>query len=451
MSSGIGSSGGSGSSKSTRDLQDAYEQRRQELKEHHERELQNIQEQNRKQIAKAKEAGEASVNHIRKRVDEQQSEFTKQQQGRKLAVLEEVETDLEQIQETGTKKIQETKLRSAEEKARLEEDHQKRTENLQSTYKSTYDRMKSSARSRAEEIEQESQKTIESKRNTYAAQNDQLRKRYMEAVQKEQQSGDTRIQTVREKQQAELQKTVEHAAKTNEKVHNQYEHENQRIILTGEEKLKSREELNDQLIKEQKVEHKTELEKTVQANESVIAQKHQEYEKRKNEQAKVQRENLLRQRENFVESQTKLGQTHKQHLESQDRMLHRELYKKQLEYQTNFDKIEARKEDPFYKSLDFTAKLSESEGAYTFTAKVPAHEVDNVDVKVKGNKVTITNQRRFEDRKEFDNQIATTNSYQSQRQEFKLAIPVDAKRITKERDKDGNIVVKIPKMGAVET
>ncbi len=222
---------------------------------------------------------------------------------------------------------------------------------------------------------------------------------------------------------------------------------NQRFITTGEHTIEERGKINKSKLDEQKSEFKEESAEVKNRNETQLKQQQAAYEKQKKSEAQIQRQNLGQLKQDFLERQQKLGESHEQNIDIKDRLYHRELFKQQQKYQTRFDKVESRKEDPFYQGLNFGAELEETENSYVFKAKVPAHEIENVDVKVKGDKVTISNHRKFEDRKDLGDQVATTNSYQTQRQEFKLAIPVDAKAIVRDRDAEGNITVRIPKKG----
>ena len=263
MSSEIGSPGSKPSPRDMpKDIQDAYDKRKAELRESHEQQLKNIEANYRKQQADAAEAGQASVNHIKKstraqvaqlddvvreksevtqeriralndqqnqaakRVDRNQSDLVRQQANRKQEIIHEVQTDIQQVQEVGTKKLQETKARNFNDQKKIETDHKDRTTRLQSEYKNTYDNMRKTGQTRTEQLQDEFQQRIEAERKNYNSQSDSLRKRYQEEAAKSQIEGETKLSQVRERQQSQIKQSVEVGTKTNEKVHNQYEREN---------------------------------------------------------------------------------------------------------------------------------------------------------------------------------------------------------------------------------
>ncbi|RYZ68565.1 MAG: Hsp20/alpha crystallin family protein, partial [Proteobacteria bacterium] len=84
---------------------------------------------------------------------------------------------------------------------------------------------------------------------------------------------------------------------------------------------------------------------------------------------------------------------------------------------------------------------------YELTAKVAPHEKDNVQVRVRDGKVTLSAARKFEQSFEDKGVRASTNSQQTFRQEFKLDKPADTKHVVTQISEDGSIRALIPKKG----
>ena len=78
---------------------------------------------------------------------------------------------------------------------------------------------------------------------------------------------------------------------------------------------------------------------------------------------------------------------------------------------------------------------------------MPSYEKENVDVRVKDNRVVLSGTRSFQDKFKDGDSRTETSSHQTYRQEFALAKPADAKRVMTSIKEDGTITSIIPKKG----
>jgi HSP20 family molecular chaperone IbpA len=114
------------------------------------------------------------------------------------------------------------------------------------------------------------------------------------------------------------------------------------------------------------------------------------------------------------------------------------------------DAYEDQKHDPFYRMIDIDGKVTENDDQFVFTARIPPHERDRININIRGNELIVSGKRKSEESLEVaPGQIARTNSYQSFSQNFPLGFPVNPKNMTREYDGD-LLVVRIPKRSTYE-
>jgi HSP20 family molecular chaperone IbpA len=109
-----------------------------------------------------------------------------------------------------------------------------------------------------------------------------------------------------------------------------------------------------------------------------------------------------------------------------------------------------QKSDPFYRMVNVDGRLSEHADQFVFTAKIPEHEQDRININIRGNELIISGKRKSEETLEVEpGRISRTNSYQSFSENFPLGFPVDSKNMTREFQGD-TLVVRIPKKTTYE-
>ena len=169
------------------------------------------------------------------------------------------------------------------------------------------------------------------------------------------------------------------------------------------------------------------------------------YEAKRRETADLQRKNIQELTKKYNEQFVKNDEQHKDSFNLQKQNFLKEIYRQQQLLLSKSNAFESKADDPFYQAHNLDARLTEHDGAYVLTAKIPEPEKHNFDIHVKDDKVVLESHRSNEAKIETPNQKASTNSYQTHRQEFKLNYPVVAKMMVKQFDEDGNLTVTIPK------
>jgi HSP20 family molecular chaperone IbpA len=114
------------------------------------------------------------------------------------------------------------------------------------------------------------------------------------------------------------------------------------------------------------------------------------------------------------------------------------------------DAYTTQKNDPFYRMVNVDGKITEHADQFVFTAKIPEHEQDRININIRGNELIISGKRKSEESLEVEpGRVARTNSYQSFSENFPLGFPVDPKNMTREYQGD-TLVVRIPKRSTYE-
>jgi HSP20 family molecular chaperone IbpA len=109
-----------------------------------------------------------------------------------------------------------------------------------------------------------------------------------------------------------------------------------------------------------------------------------------------------------------------------------------------------QKSDPFYRMVNVDGKITEQADQFVFTAKIPEHEQDRININIRGNELVISGKRKSEEAVEVEpGRISRTNSYQSFSENFPMNFPVDPKNMTREYEGD-MLVVRIPKRSTYE-
>ncbi len=242
---------------------------------------------------------------------------------------------------------------------------------------------------------------MKTSRERYLTTNEKVQTEYSNETQRIQRDGDLQVEAKKTNIRQNLsQQDATYKAESEERARLAHQREKDEVTLL-QSKMENREKLHDATLKEQENDFQTRLSKTDTVNKSTLGH---------------QREKYLR-----------------------------ALYQQQKEFDSKFGRVDARKEDPFYRLQTFEAQLEESPDRYTIYAKVPAHERDKVDIRVKDGKAWLSATRQFSDKRDAEGTKATMSTYQTWRQEFPLRFPVVRNSVKKEIDEDGNITITIPK------
>ncbi len=114
------------------------------------------------------------------------------------------------------------------------------------------------------------------------------------------------------------------------------------------------------------------------------------------------------------------------------------------------DAYSTQKQDPFYRLVNVDGRLTENDEQFVFTAKIPKHEQDRININIRGSELVISGKRRSEEAIEVEpGRTQRTSSYQSFSETFPLGWPVNPKNMTREWDGD-TLVVRIPKRATYE-
>jgi HSP20 family molecular chaperone IbpA len=266
-------------------------------------------------------------------------------------------------------------------------------------------------------------------------------------VEKEQQTGRVRLSTTVEENQRKLEANRDRSLSTNEKLQREYSGEAQRLEMEGNIDVNQRKEKFNHLALQQKEEQKQEL-KSIAANQDAKKDElRSEGETHIKETVEKLAETLHKKTEQFQAQYKAEELANRNTLNNQKEVFLKEQYKQRRAQNGSMSVDRSREGDAFYQPKSFAANLSENEDSYVLSAKVPAHEKENVEVRVQDNKVILSGARAFKDSFKDEKSQMETSSHQTYRQEFDLPKPADAKRVVTQIKDDGTITAFIPKKG----
>jgi HSP20 family molecular chaperone IbpA len=125
--------------------------------------------------------------------------------------------------------------------------------------------------------------------------------------------------------------------------------------------------------------------------------------------------------------------------------LGRELINQKKQFLKAADKYSDKSSDPFYQIRDNKTKFYETSGAYVLKARVPEHEKDGVQVRVKADKVTLSGSRSFNDEIIDEDHRVKTNNVQTFHESYDIPKKIKESEILKNYE-NGELTVVIPKV-----
>ena len=222
----------------------------------------------------------------------------------------------------------------------------------------------------------------------------------------------------------------------------QIHHESEQKI--GEQKIDFAKKIN-----QQEESFKFELDKDKKQYDSQAIQMHDNYQKTFEKNNQFYSDNLKRQNDQFQDNYRHTVGSQKESLNVQKEMFIRELNEMKQKQLVDVHDIKQHEEDSFYRVKNNGSKLSETGKMYVLRTYLPEAEKDNINVRIKGDKATVSGKRTFADELEKDGKKVSTNSYQTFREEFHLSHPVAPTAIFQQRDGDYLDVI-IPKIGFMD-
>lgn len=381
--------------------------------------------------------------------NEQLRDFVAKQNELRIRAEREAVDDVNKTRTRENEQLTQAKAQSAEHIQKTKSSEQQAIEDIKAHNRELYNETKAQADRRVTEARRDGETKVATDRDQKNHSLGEMQRKYTEEMNSRNSESAQRIASIEKEELHQSQDIRERALLKNEQVQAEYGHEAQRVQVEGEQDIHDRQVKFDQL-KNQQVMANHERLGAIQGDfvgqESKL---HKEYQDRMQFESQKLREDLASQRAEFKKNFDTGDRTYKDELHNQKDVFLRELYKQKQRFDNRFGVERARADDPFYRIKTFDANLSENSDSYVLTAKVAPHETSTVDLIVKDNKIVLSAKRAYEDSfADPDGSRASTNSYQTYRQEFKLDVPVDGAKAFRKIDSDGNITVIAPKKGA---
>ncbi|HVK62692.1 MAG TPA: Hsp20 family protein, partial [Bdellovibrionales bacterium] len=273
-----------------------------------------------------------------------------------------------------------------------------------------------------------------------------VRQKVKDSVTTEEMEGKRRLEQYNSGLKKQIEENRNRAVALNEKVQAEYSMETQRIEEEGTQDIQGRQNKFEASRREQEQANHDRLQQIQKDQFDREVRSRKEHEGRVNHTIKQLDDTMKQERQNFAKDFDREAQIQKDTLISHKETYLKELFKQKRDFDKRMGLEKSRGDDPFYRLKNFEAKIHEGSDHYELKARVAPHEKDSVDIIIKDDKIVLSARRSYQDANELDGIKTATNNYQTYRQEFALASPIDAKRVVKKVADDGTITAIIPKL-----
>jgi hypothetical protein len=255
------------------------------------------------------------------------------------------------------------------------------------------------------------------------------------------------LEVLRRQNDSQIKAEVSRGARVQETVQENSGREVQRTQQIGDMAV-SRERLKYQeLLKKQAEDHDQETRRLREVFTQREATLREDFDQRLQRLDTTQRANLSNAEAEFQKRYQQQELTHRDSLTNQRQTFLKALYQERKQFNESMARVQEQKGDPFYANYDFGAKLDEMESHYVLSGRTAPHEVDKLEVRVQGDRVSISAARAHNESFEESGVKLATNTAQTVRQEFRLDRPADPKGVVRQIEPDGQFRVLIPKKG----
>ena len=371
--------------------------------------------------------------------------YLDQQKELKEQARERTNKEIRDTEERGGKQMAESQKSVNDRTRDVEQKRKKEVEDLKSRSQALYSQTREQAEKQLQDLKHQNQAKYKAEQEQDTQDINQVHGHYTEVVKSEQREGEHKLTAQQMDEQKKFERDREHVLRTNEKVQAEYSAETHRVESEGERQVRETQQKFDSLLKEQKHANHKQLKDTEMAMTEEEFKARKEHEGHIEQDAKKLDETWREKQTDFKRKFAVDEKSFKSSLDNQKEMYLKELYKQKSKMDQRTAIESSRENDPFYSLKTFNGRLQENADSFVLNARVPAYDKDSVEVRVLGDKVTLSAKRSYDDSHAANGMKTTTNSYQTYRQEFQFGFPVMAdKAITSIKD-DGTIEVIVPK------
>jgi hypothetical protein len=404
-------------------------------------ELENEQERNQLQLESLRE-------HQTKKLDDSQKQLRaslEEQSALQQRLQNKSRNEYQANQKVFDQKISEQRLENQTQIEKEQAQAQTKLKTIRDQTSSSAAELRKQSSETESRLRTNNQKRLEEERLGSNRNIVEMRSQAQNAISQLRSETEKRRSELEEKQSRELSESRARYLKTNEKTQAEYSAESQRIQKEGDQAVETSKTNARKNLQKQDEFFQAETSERARMNEELTKRDQAKLREILDEREKRNKSTLNQQQTDFQNRFKKNEAEHRSSLGNQREQYLKALYKQQREFDAKIGEVKTREDDPFYRLQTFEARLSENENGYTIHAKVPAHERDKVDIRVKDDRAWLSATRQFSDKQEDAGISASTNSYQTWRQEFTLKQPILRDAVFKKIDDDGSITITIPK------
>ncbi len=378
--------------------------------------------------------------------NQQTSELSKKHNLRRQDIEREASKGIEQTRGQSIKARGEILGKYRDELSALDAEHAAAMQKTKVHTHTELEKTRSDGTKRVQNLQQSQSQQYEKERHESLKSLDQLRDTVQTEKQTQREQADAELAGLRANQTLQQKDTREQGQKELAEANQYYQKETAKQHKAGDQALFLTREQQQKKTIEQKQIYKKEHEEltTRQLAEKEKLQQNHNAEMERNQM--FYRQGLAGQKQEFDESFVRNQEFSQQALDSQYGRLVNQLEEQKKDTLQHVGKYSDKRSDPFYNLQAPSTRFREEGGYYIIETEAPEHEKDNIDIRVKADKVIVSGKRAFEDDVKAADRRISTNSYQTFREEIPLAKPV-VEKLAEKTYANGILRVKIPKIG----
>ncbi|MCB0421195.1 MAG: Hsp20 family protein, partial [Bdellovibrionales bacterium] len=382
---------------------------------------------------------------IQSQEKQQTQKFQDRQQELRTNIQKQYQESISEFQDKSNKEKRKIAEGYYNEKEILANEHQKQVKQMRLKSENDYSRLKSDGNLRLKSLKDQQDIAYQSEVKSQHINLAHLKEQARRAREKEKLEGLHQFK----KQKTENQLTVKNEKLRGEKAtlqtQGEYKERLQDIHKKGDKELAFEKDRQQNVENRLKTTHEKELKVINREHEDKKLQTLEDQNRQMQQIDHINNRALENQRKEFQNKYVTNKERNEQILQTQETLFTKALTKQKTDQLKQSNHFTEKKDDPFYSLHGVPTQLIDNNSHYILKTEIPNHEKGNINVIVKQDKIIVSGQRAFEDRVEQDGRTASTNNYQSFREEILLDQPVQSDQIQKDYH-EGILTTIIPKL-----
>jgi HSP20 family molecular chaperone IbpA len=462
-------------------LSNDIQKKKRQIVESGEEEIAQLKAEYQKKIDRVDSEGEAAINHIRKvtqhsieglketeknyqeksqdRISElakKEMQFRKNEQ-QNLAKFTANQRDIiAKTKETANSELEETYVKANQQRKEITQKLDHDSKSMTDKFKSTYDKemklqqglitnMRNTQRKEVASLEKSKTEKLEKLKESNYTLLDAVNNKYKSTAEKLSQDHEAYIKNLKKESHNQVKNELEQQSIKKEALQKDYAQKVLKIHQTGGKKIHDLESSQKMTLNRQSKEFQAlsaEQKRKWEERKKIVDN---DYEEKIKNDKNVYEKTMKKQNAAYISEFNERDKSIRKNFRELEHQYNKVINKEKLKLANSVHQYQDKNDDPFYKIQNRGTEFDESSKNYTLKVFVPEYEKDNVKIRVYPDRVTVSGIRAFKDEVDQDGSRASTNNFQTFKEEFDFTVPVADKTYIQERVGD-YIEVTIPKL-----